>query len=91
MGDKLLNFLFTNEKLCLRKFKLLDHRSDTNNLQSPRSNPYFLRVLLWFKDASALKIKKSDNNDNILKNTQVLQWFELLNDELIIRIFVTQI
>lgn len=58
MGDKLLNCLFTNEKLCLRKFKLLDHRSDTNNLQRPRSNPYFLRVLLWFKDASALKIKK---------------------------------
>lgn len=58
MGDKLLNFLFTNEKLCLRKFKLLDHRSDTNNLQRSRSNPYFLRVLLWFKDASALKIKK---------------------------------
>lgn len=58
MGDKLLNFLLTNEKLCLRKFKLLDHRSDTNNLQRPRSNPYFLRVLLWFKDASALKIKK---------------------------------
>lgn len=46
MGDKLLNFLFTNEKLCLRKFKLLDHRSDTNNLQRPRNNPYFLRVLL---------------------------------------------